>query len=409
MITKNSIIFAAAVLVCLFTPPALTVAAAGTAQIQITGEHTYKSVRLSPPVYNASNRNLSDILILDENKNPVPYFINNYETVKSGAEASKRSLVLADTFVKDGSSFVDFYAETQEGHDISATSISIHSKSGMFAKNIELYGGYDGMVWDYIKSDALYRVDENEKLTVTFNAPLKYTHYRFRIINNTKGVNDTLTISGAVLVHSPSYAEQMLFTGNSWPEFIETNQEDKTTQIKISGYTNTKINEITVATEDMFKRPVYFAGGRSKTLYNLTFGDNAYRDLTLYFDGYSSGAEFLEMKISNGDDKPIKITGIRVSYFTDEVIFKGEAGKTYTMTFGNREITSPPVYDIANYRDLILREGYDMLSYQIFLDDSAPPEPEETIDYGLILNIVIMAVSALLVVLIVIKLSRPHT
>jgi hypothetical protein len=49
---------------------------AHNADVKITGENRYKSLRLTPPVYNASHTRLIDLLIKSSNGETVPYFIN---------------------------------------------------------------------------------------------------------------------------------------------------------------------------------------------------------------------------------------------------------------------------------------------------------------------------------------------
>ncbi|MCL2699953.1 MAG: hypothetical protein FWE68_06530, partial [Defluviitaleaceae bacterium] len=104
----------------LFLPPVPAYARAGAADIIMTGEREYKAVRLTPPVYNLAARDLSDILILDGGGSPVPYFINNYETLGVIEQNAVHPLVFVNSFVRDGDTFDDFRAETAEGTDMLA-------------------------------------------------------------------------------------------------------------------------------------------------------------------------------------------------------------------------------------------------------------------------------------------------
>ena len=65
-------------LVALLLLPALCWA--DTADIPLSGTQSYKAIRLTPEIYNQSNRSLSDLLIKDQNGNPVPYFLNSCES-----------------------------------------------------------------------------------------------------------------------------------------------------------------------------------------------------------------------------------------------------------------------------------------------------------------------------------------
>ncbi|MDR1687145.1 MAG: hypothetical protein LBS21_00855 [Clostridiales bacterium] len=145
------------------------------------------------------------------------------------------------------------------------------------------------------------------------------------------------------------------------PEF-ETEEIDGYTIIKIYGLKHVAINNMTFETDDTFERRFYFGNSLSKVLYNLPFGE-AMKDTTVRFAGFSSPGEILEVKIKNGDDAPINISGITCTYFADEVVFKGENGKTYSLFFGDSSVSASPVYDIVNYKDLIIAQGYDVLNF----------------------------------------------
>jgi len=127
----------------IFLVVALTVfsaaaAMADTAAIIMSGEQEYKAVRLTPEIYNRANRDLSDILVLDGEGTPVPYFMNSYEMAWDTRTGSPYHLVSMDSFVKDGDTYYDFSAETIPWMDIQATSIHIGVNSNMFAKDVEM-------------------------------------------------------------------------------------------------------------------------------------------------------------------------------------------------------------------------------------------------------------------------------
>jgi hypothetical protein len=372
----------------------------------------YKAIRLPPVVYNMSNRDLSDIRILDEAGNYVPYFINSYETVAVDEMNASYTLVPASPHITryDDTSEDFRVEEIVPGIDVVATAITVRTDSGMFAKNVQLWGGYDGRTWDFITEADLYRVDGSERLTVEFYEPLKYTYYRFTTLDNTKW---ELDISEVVLEYSSNTFSQMFFTEPYIPQF-EIEEHDGFTVISLSGLKNVRINELTIVPgSNMFKRPFYFANGRSKELYYLWFADNnnqhdatKYQDLTLDFEGYAERSDTLEIRIANGDDAPIEIEHMSITYFTDEIVFRGgQQGDTYTLTFGDPTATRP-VYDIANYTDLILSEGYNLISLpdQIIIEpDTTQDEPA---DYSLLFNAVVVIVSVMLGVIILFRLRR---
>ena len=380
------------------------VLALSSAEIGISGTHEYKAVRLTPPVYNQAKRDLSDLLVLDEDGKPVPYFLHSFDTDSYATADDSFAMTFGGSFARDGHTNNDYYVVGDAGRDVQATSLSLRTTSGMFAKNIELRGSYDGVVWDFILSDQLYRVDGNEKLSIAFPSVLKYTHYRITVLNNTERrfSNDILSISGATMRFNQKTVDWLYFTETLTPAW-QAEEEGKETVIRIEGLKNVRLHELTLHTDSQFKRPVA-AGRVTKTLYNLRFGEESYQDMTLALAGYSEREDVFTLRLQNGDDEPIRIDGLTVSYYTDEVVFKGENGKRYTLSFGDPSVASAPVYDVANYRDLILGEGYDLLS--IGRVTLAPADESEPPDLRLVFNVVVVVVSLALAAVILLRLKR---
>jgi hypothetical protein len=112
------------------------------------------------------------------------------------------------------------------------------------------------------------------------------------------------------------------------------------------------------------------------------------------------------MVIDNKDDKPIKILGVESTYMVDELIFDGSTFDGYVLRFGNNEIQTPKSYDISNYKEQILNEGYDILNIkEIKLESPKGPSKPQS-DYKLIFNITILVVATSMCIIIVLKLKK---
>jgi len=374
----------------------------GRAEILLSSDGEYQAVRLVPEIYNHLNRNLSDILIKDEAGNVLPYFINSYDIVAGNRLTITTPLVLVYSFIYEGDSFFDYKVETITNRDTLATSLLIQTNSNMFAKSIELWGSHDGAEWRFVQHDSLYRVDGSEKLAIYFSTVQRYTHYRIKIPND--GNNDLL-INGMVLEYSRHAVEQNFFSEPFQPAF-DIVQDGRNTVIELHGLRNVRINELTIHTNSRFQRPVSFANGRTQELYNLNFasGGQYYRNLTLNFGGYSGQKDIMPVTIHNGDNIPIDIENITLTYFADEIIFEVGSGTSATLFFGNSSITRPPVYDIVNYKAFILTAGYEVLPFQnIVFTEEIIVEPR---DFSFVFNIVLVAISVLLGFVILIRLRR---
>jgi hypothetical protein len=369
-----------------------------SAGIKNTGSKKYKAVRLTPEVYNNIQENMADLLVYDKNNETVPYFVNSF--IESKAETNlSYEMKLVNSFVKDEYFYYDYTVENPQNEDVTATSIEVQTGSGGFAKNVELYGGYDNKNWEKIKDDILYKVNDSEKLQVTFGDVKKYTCYRFKISNNLENV----AFSSVALKYNTVQQKKEYFIDTLAPKFT-TEDKENTTVIKVQGLKNLKLASITLKTDDMFKRKATFDSRISKMLYNLEFQNTKYRDLTIPLDEYKINSDTAEIITDNKDDKPIKVLGIETKYLADELIFDGSKSGEYTLRFGSSKMVSPKSYDISNYREQILKDGYDVLSIgSIKIENpQTPAEPK----YKLIFNITIFVVALVMGIIVFLKLKK---
>jgi hypothetical protein len=386
-----SVLFAAALL--------CTAAFANTAVIENSGENRYKSVRLTPEIYNNANSSLSDLRILDENGEIVPYFIHSgYQT--GHRETARYAMSLIDSYLKDDNFYFDYTLAEQLDRDIIATAVEFKTNDTTFAKNVDVYGSYDNIHWEFVQRDRLYNVSDKSKLVITFNVPQKFTHYRFRLNNNL----ERISFHAVDLTYSVETTQRRHFTELLTPEF-RTEEKNRETHIVIDGLKNLRLSEIIIDTDSMFQRTVEaLSYGIRSELYNLSFSDTVYRDTSLHFNRSMIRDDTLTLSIHNGDDRPINVTGITVRYYADELVFEG-SGETFILRFGADSSIGAPVYDITGYKDEILKSMIDKLDVREIIYDEILPEPEPY-DFSLIFNIVIIAVAVLLGVLLFLKLRK---
>ncbi len=416
--------------------------------IKNIGEKKYKAIRITPEIYNALNYNLSDIMIYNESKNEaIPYLINSYSEA-ANTLVNKYDMRLVNSFLKDNYFYFDYRLARNKDSDragnkdkyggmdsdILATSIELETKTINFAKRVELFGGYDNIHWERVADDTIYDVGGNKKLSITFKRPEKYTHYRFRLSNNL----EKLEFEKVWLSYNETTKTQDYYVDEIKPEF-STDKRDKKTLIKIKGLQNIRIKSIEIQSDDMFKRTAYFANGKNKTIFNLSFNNTSYKDTLLEFDGYKNSNfnkskendfgdsnsnsdnngidinndnNYLTITIDDKDDKAIAIKSIIVKYYFDEIIFDGGNGdasknnnNNITLKFGNPAIVEPPKYDISNYKELILKEGYDVVLVDEVKTVVTEAQKQEY-DYKLIFNVVVSIVAVVLGIIFLLKLKR---
>jgi hypothetical protein len=369
------------------------------ADIEIQGENRYKSLRLSPQIYNASHSRLADLLIKDTNGEPVPYFINSsIQDTKSGRETWL--LVLIDSYIKDNYFFFDYKLAVDRDSDTIATSLEFSTRNSGFAKSVDVYGSHDGINWDFVQSDTLYVVEEKSKLTINFRQPQKFTHYRFRLANNLEQI-----FFGMVnLVYSTIVSEETWFIESLAPSFT-VESKDKMTIIFIEGLKNLRLCDFTIDTDSMFIRIVRAPEGIKKELYHLSINDSEYNDTTLPLGRYIEKGTIFTVVVEDADDRPINIKGITVRYYADDLVFEGRAGEIYTLEFGDDSIKTAPVYDIGRYKNEILKGPIDQVSLGQIRYTEAVPE-QKIVFNQMVFNVVVILITLLLGVLIIFRLKK---
>ncbi|OQB14793.1 MAG: hypothetical protein BWY15_00947 [Firmicutes bacterium ADurb.Bin193] len=373
---------------------------AHTATVTNSGTNRYKSVRLTPEICNNANENLSDVLVKDDNGEIVPYFINTSRSATS-KENYTYTLALINSYTKDDSFYFDYRIAKIPSTDVIATSIVLTTKTTGFAKKIEVFGSYDNRYWEKIKDDTLYSVDGKTKLEIVFGIPQKYTHYRFKLGNNL----EKIAFDTATLYYSVTSLEKSYFAEEISPKF-SIEQKEKETHVYIEGLKNLFVDTITIKTNSMFKRNAVVEGlGITAEIYNLSFGDTTYTDTDIVIRKKKIENDVLTIIIKNNDDKPISIDGITAKYYAEEIVFEDNGSKNYYIEFAKNDSAKAPIYDIASYKDDILKGAVDSLTVREVKLDEIPKEPKQY-DYNLIFNIVIVAVAVLLGLLILLKLKK---
>ena len=374
---------------------------AHSADIVNSGENKYKLVRLTPQIYNLANDGLSDIRLKDEEGNSIPYFINSsYKT--SYRENHIYPMVHMDSFEKEDFFYFDYKIDQDYDHDILETSIVLSTDNEGFAKKVKVLGSYDGVKWIEIQEDTIYNVDNNSDLEIKFNTTQKFTHYRFGLSNNL----EKISFDKVELCYSEKKSKTDYFIEDLTPDYT-VEEKGKETHINILGLKNLRLDEISIVTDDIFRRMAGTPKG-TEEIYNLSFESERYCDTTLQMNQYVSKDDVFTVVIYNEDDKPIKISSITVKYFADELVFDGSGSEAFVLEFGADASLKKPSYDIENYKNEVLRQQIDKLEIsKVSITNSQEPEQEEKeADYIVIFNITVIIVAVILGVIILIRLKR---
>ncbi|MCX7708620.1 MAG: hypothetical protein N2484_02095 [Clostridia bacterium] len=383
-------------------------------EVRVEGANKYKAVYLDEDVYRDAQPNLEDLRIADSEGNFVPYYLENSYSYPV-REKETYTATRIGSFVKDNDAYVDFKVQpARENSDILGSRLAFFVSEQKFLKTIDLYGSFDGVNWQYIMKDSLYKVDNISKTEVDFKEIQKFSFYRVKVPNNLEKID----INGLQVVYN--YFEKR---ENSYEKAVpieyEMKNEAQHTELTIKNSNKLKIKKVNLDIEGIFNRSYsvytgqgdeFMPAGISGELYNLHFKDLDISDTSIETGSYPLSSESIRVKIVNMDDKPLKIKGIQVQYYVDKIVFEDTGSKPFRLYYGNTE-TKRPVYDLEKYKEHIEKEQQDTCSLGTSTRQvkTKSGEPEKrSMDSGRIFNIIVIIVAAGLIFLIALKLGKQN-
>lgn len=387
-------------------------------EIKHTNENSYKSFYLDEDIYKYSKNDLSDIRIANEKNEFIPYYIYNkylYNTDESLIE-HKSKQIHSHMDLKENKKYIDFQIISKnKTTDIIGNKVSLSIDRSNFFKNIEVYGSYDNISWEFIKEDELYKINESQNLDIKLDAIYKYTYYRIVFLDD---IEDT-SIDNLELIYNNkeiSYDEYSV-TKNADYE-INLDKEENDTIIYLYNENNLRIKDMKIISSDDFKRKyyIYFKGENNEEFRQLGYGEFHQINLKNFkvrktninlgsYQYFDTNSKIIKIVIKNNDNTPINIDNIKINYIVDKIVFKDNGSSKYRILFGNKD-ANRPYYDIEAYKDHIEGEDQEVCQLQSIVEQKIlEKETGKKINYNLILNITIAFISLLLVFIIIKKVK----
>lgn len=378
--------------------------------IQCEEEVGYQSIFLDDETYRYANKDLSDLRILNDNDEFVPYYIQNaYQAYEEETRIEYGTELITSYTMFDDKYFDYKIVAQEETHDILGSDLVFNVGKEIFLRDVKVYGGYDNKAWNLIKSDTIYRTEGAVKLNIKLDEVYKYGYYRIVFMNDLEDTRiENLTLEYSVkdlVVDHYQKTKKLDF-------LVESLNND--TVLLIDNKDNLKLHTIKVVSDDMFKRSYQVEyKDNDEVDYRPVSGGNIYQialanfdiedtDIELdYVSKYYLSSDTIRIMIINKDDKPIDIKALEVSYYIDKLVFEDEGDDSYKMIFGNKD-ASAASYDIEEYKQYIEEEDQGVCTLSAIKDRDVEINEDKT-NYKLILNITVVVIAVLLVGLIFFK------
>lgn len=365
-------------------------------EILTTGTSPYQSFFLDGDVYRYAKCDLSDIRIIDKNGEFVPYYIKKGYLEEEQSEINYNSH-LTDSFRKNNDTFQDFeMIPLQNDIDIIGDTLLFTLSTKDFLKQVDIYGSYDGLQWQFMITDTLYRAGGNTKQSILLPGPQKYRYYRIKLKDNVEGI----VVENLILSHTQREIRNEGYRQTTrLPQTVEN--IDKKTIITFNNTSHIKIISVDFEIEDNHQRTyqLFTESGQITfgELYRLQFQDKDIINTTINLSQPVTDTTF-SVHINNRDDKPLQIKDVAVNYLIDKVVFRDVGASPYTLYFHNPEAVKPS-YEIEQFRNLIENEDQGIASLGK-LTHFRQEEEKEPPRFDYLFNIVIGMVSIFLVLLL---------
>ncbi|MEK3719430.1 hypothetical protein [Paenibacillus sp. FSL H8-0034] len=379
--------------------------------IELQGSDKYGALFLDDEVYKGAREDLGDLRIMDDKGQFVPYYVDSGAAKAVDTQVVYTSNVI-DTVKKNNDTLIDFRISPIDAtKDIQGNGVILSLPEQAFLKHLELYGSYDGNQWELLHKDYVYRTEQLEKHTVVLDKTVKFTYYRVKIIDNV----ENLAFPQLQLIHRTR--------ASSWQEFAkttslpyDTKQEQGQTLLQVRNDNRLRITKVQLEAQGSFRRSytAQTAAGQDvsiegkRELYRLDFKDVQLQN-TMIVGAVPITSPVLTIKINNQDNAPIQLTGLKVDYVIDKLVFERQEGRTYQLVYGN-SVAGKPSYDIASFRTQIEQENPTLA--KLAVQTEAPEAAREGqansswFQTKAAFNMIIIAVSVLLAVILGMKLSR---
>jgi hypothetical protein len=299
--------------------------------------------------------------------------------------------------------------------------IEIRTSSRSFQRHVVMEGSQDAVTWAVLETEAqIFDFTISERNFTTRDTRVRYppSTVRYLRISIIDDGEPPLEIAGAVVYFAQELAPQETAFAVSIISREEDSAESRTLTILDLGSQGLPSNRLVVATsQDNFYREVSLEGSNDAAIWTpVQRAAELYDYNTPRFVGRSLSISYPEVTfryfrliVTNEDNPPLSIDGVRAHGFLRKLIFSADAGSTYRLYYGNAEARAPS-YELERLFPYLVTENLPEArlgahsANPLFMEPAPPPKPV-TERYSWLLPTVI-AVAALLIGLFLASLMR---
>ena len=328
------------------------------------GRAQYGQVILDGAVYCNSQRDLSDLRLIDGRGREVPYKLLVDRAIVEDAVYPPTMLNKSVVSGKYSSFVLDLGKTGRENNQV-----VIDTSSTNFTRKVEIEGSQDAIKWETLRNDA-YIFDFSRDYQASSTA-VSYPNNVFRYVRVKIWNYDEkpIQITGAnVHWRKVQPAKEILFYRGTG--VITQNSEERSTDILVDlGCSGLPAGRFVLESPDTnYHRRVEIAGSKDRKMWTDLCEGHILKYDTPKFKGRESsircanaGYRYILVRIRNYDDQPIRISDVRFYGIRHRIFFPFEPNARYRLFYGNAEAHAP-VYDIEQAFKYLSTESAAMAS-----------------------------------------------
>lgn len=329
-----------------------------TAGLPPVTESGFYAVELPGSIRGAARPDLADVRILDSRNKETAYLVRRCQTPVAG-KPFECYPVQTD--------YLPSRTEIRiEAGNRALSSFILEVKNTAVNKTASLRGSNDLQQWYAVKEGFPLRgLYDESQTTAGFEIGFPLSDYRYYLLTIDDSLSAPLNVIRVGQPASAPYSRPGLLEVK--PSALSVNEKGKETEVILSFPYRYDFSEIVfyVSAPRFFSREIVFyipsvatpANSRKPFLQRREARSaqpyRSYVNALLESDGegvaaldWSQYTDTLDMRIRNGDDRPLRIDSIKT--YIDRLYLAAylEAGETYRLAYGNEEAESP-VYDLS--------------------------------------------------------------
>lgn len=379
-------------------------------------------IPLSPEIIQNTEHGLSDLRIFNSSQTEVPYVLFN----EISSAVPERSYSMKNVNYQESKNEAILTVAWPEKQPQPIHQINISTGNVDFYRKVDVYVSENQKAWKKIKEDVIFDFSSKVNLRKT-SILFPSTQGSFLQLRFYSNGNDSqwmqnqleLKYQGLELKlkdaeNAPLHIQEVASISDAGPSLKETMDHYSMNQFRIEtdpqkntilelGRVNLPVQEIFLQVENpYFYRNVVLLGSdveekgpetilASGIIYRLPAMPSAEAKLKLY----ESRKKYYKLKISNGDNPPLKITGVTLSWIKKSIVFIPEEGAKYVLSIQGPNLPSPN-YELANLISLNpLERLQDPILTLSDIKENSQFSPEPTLgkkekDEQLVLKIIVM-------------------